>query len=115
MTPLTWLDASGRRRPALACWTCGCEVAPKRMLGHLLLMSTLLVGCATPSAPLPAPPAPRVSREYTSTADLLTDVVGKIHDQYVDSVSVGRLTIQAIQRLETLVPGGVIQVVAVGS
>jgi hypothetical protein len=27
MTPLTWLDAHGRRPPTLACWTCGREVA----------------------------------------------------------------------------------------
>jgi hypothetical protein len=25
MTPPTWLDAHGRRRPTLACWTCGRE------------------------------------------------------------------------------------------
>jgi hypothetical protein len=30
MTPPTWLDAAGRRRPRLACWTCGREVAPMR-------------------------------------------------------------------------------------
>ena len=30
MTPPTWLDAHGRRRGALACWTCGREVAPMR-------------------------------------------------------------------------------------
>src|SRR5262245_6791644 len=90
-----------------------------RTLGHLFLMSALLVGCAPASTPTSAPPslppAPKVSREYTSTADLLTDIVGKIHERYVDSVSVGRLAIQAIKRLETLAPGGVIQVVAVGS
>src|SRR5215471_17905968 len=28
MTPPTWLDAQARRRPRLACWTCGREVAP---------------------------------------------------------------------------------------
>jgi hypothetical protein len=31
MTPPTWLDAHGRRRPTLACWTCGREVAPMRL------------------------------------------------------------------------------------
>src|SRR5262245_16872791 len=30
MTPPTWLDAHGCRRPTLACWTCGREVAPMR-------------------------------------------------------------------------------------
>jgi hypothetical protein len=30
VTPPTWLDASGRRRPTLACWTYGREVAPIR-------------------------------------------------------------------------------------
>ena len=30
MTPPTWLDASGRRRPTLACWTCGRKVTPMR-------------------------------------------------------------------------------------
>src|SRR5215470_17387432 len=30
MTPPPWLDAHGRRRPRLACWTCGREVAPMR-------------------------------------------------------------------------------------
>jgi hypothetical protein len=30
MTPPTWLDAQGRRRPTLACWTCGRAVAPMR-------------------------------------------------------------------------------------
>src|SRR5690349_10086494 len=30
MTPPTWLDASGRPTPRLACWTCGREVAPMR-------------------------------------------------------------------------------------
>jgi hypothetical protein len=30
VTPPTWLDAFGRRRPTLACWTCGREVAPMR-------------------------------------------------------------------------------------
>jgi len=29
LTP-TWLDATGRRRPSRACWTCGREVAPMR-------------------------------------------------------------------------------------
>jgi hypothetical protein len=29
MTPPIWLDAAGRRRPTLACWTCGREVAPR--------------------------------------------------------------------------------------
>jgi len=27
MTPPTWLDAQGRRRPTLVCWTRGPEVA----------------------------------------------------------------------------------------
>jgi hypothetical protein len=26
VTPPTWLDTRGRRRPTLACWTCGREV-----------------------------------------------------------------------------------------
>ena len=30
MTPPTWVDAPGRRRPTLACWTFGREVAPMR-------------------------------------------------------------------------------------
>jgi len=30
MTPPTWLDASGRCRPTLACWTYGREAAPMR-------------------------------------------------------------------------------------
>jgi hypothetical protein len=30
VTPPTWLYTAGRRRPALACWTCGREVAPMR-------------------------------------------------------------------------------------
>src|SRR5262245_32368703 len=29
-TPPTWLDAHGRRRPTLACWTFGRQVAPMR-------------------------------------------------------------------------------------
>jgi hypothetical protein len=33
VTPPTWLDAAGRRRPTLACWTCGREVAPMRYQG----------------------------------------------------------------------------------
>jgi putative ABC transport system substrate-binding protein len=30
MNPPIWLDAAGRPRPTLACWTCGREVAPMR-------------------------------------------------------------------------------------
>src|SRR5262245_47123094 len=30
MTPPTWLEPHGRRRPTLACWTGGREVAPMR-------------------------------------------------------------------------------------
>jgi hypothetical protein len=33
VTPPTWLDAHGRRRPTLACWMYGCEVAPIRLRG----------------------------------------------------------------------------------
>src|SRR5262249_42106111 len=43
MTPPTWLDAQGRRRPTLACWTCGREIAPMRYraedLRHFLLLA----------------------------------------------------------------------------
>ena len=31
-----WLDAHGHRRPTLACWTCGREVAPMRFRGAAL-------------------------------------------------------------------------------
>jgi hypothetical protein len=31
VTPPTWLDAQGRRRPTLACWTCGRETASMRL------------------------------------------------------------------------------------
>jgi hypothetical protein len=31
MVPPSWLDASGRRLPTLACWTCGRETAPMRL------------------------------------------------------------------------------------
>jgi hypothetical protein len=30
LTPPTWVDAAGRRRQPLACWTCGRAVAPMR-------------------------------------------------------------------------------------
>ena len=36
MIPPIWLDAQGRPRPKLACWTCGGEVALMRFrAGHL--------------------------------------------------------------------------------
>src|SRR5262245_61342236 len=97
-------------------------------MNTLVLRATLvgacLVGCATPStlpptrpaATAPSPsPASMASPEYPSTAALLTDVVGKIHEQYVVNVSVERLTILGIQGLETLGPRGVIQVMDEGS
>src|SRR5262249_40273909 len=31
VTPPTWLDAAGRRRPTLAWWVCGRKVAPMRL------------------------------------------------------------------------------------
>jgi hypothetical protein len=61
MTPPIWLDAHGRRRPTLACWTCGREVAPMRFrasdLGHTgwTPPETLLMpdwcGCSTEYLP----------------------------------------------------------------
>src|SRR5262245_19530117 len=38
MTPPAWLDASGRRRPTLACWTCAAT---------LVALAWIQVGCAT--------------------------------------------------------------------
>jgi hypothetical protein len=62
MTPPTWLDAHGRRRPTLACWTCGREVAPMRLRGSDLERTgwrppeTLLMpdwcGCSTEYLPV---------------------------------------------------------------
>ena len=64
MTPPTWLDAQGRRRPALACWTCGREVAPMRFRADDLRRQgwappqTLQIpdwcGCSTEYLPVPA-------------------------------------------------------------
>ena len=34
MSPPTWLDAAGRPRAGLACWTCGREVTPMRFRGN---------------------------------------------------------------------------------
>jgi len=34
MTPPTWLDAHGRRRSKLACWTCGREGTGIIVLGE---------------------------------------------------------------------------------
>src|SRR5215470_11306146 len=63
MTPPTWLDAAGRRRPTLACWTCGREVAPMRFRGADLRPhgwappQTLQIpdwcGCSTEYLPVP--------------------------------------------------------------
>jgi hypothetical protein len=62
MTPPTWLDAAGRRRPTLACWICGREVAPMRLrAGELQRMGwtppeTRLIpdwcGCSTEYLPV---------------------------------------------------------------
>ena len=64
MTPPTWLDAHGRRRPMLACWTCGREVAPMRFRADDLRRQgwappqTLQIpdwcGCSTEYLPVPA-------------------------------------------------------------
>jgi hypothetical protein len=64
MTPPTWLDAQGRRRRTLACWTCGREVAPMRFLASDLHPhgwrppQTLQIpdwcGCSTEYLPVPA-------------------------------------------------------------
>ena len=63
MTPPTWLDAHGRRRPTLACWTCGREVAPMRFRAADLRRhgwappQTLQIpdwcGCSTEYLPVP--------------------------------------------------------------
>jgi hypothetical protein len=63
MTPPTWLDAAGRRRPTRARWTCGREVAVMRMrTEHLrphgwLPGRTLFIpgwcGCTTEYVPVP--------------------------------------------------------------
>jgi hypothetical protein len=63
MTPPTWLDAHGRRRPTLACWTCGREVAPMRFRAEHLRphgwqpLRTLRIpdwcGCSTEYLPVP--------------------------------------------------------------
>jgi|SRR4029450_3565859 hypothetical protein len=62
MTPPIWLDAQGRRRPTLACWTCGREVAPMRLRASDLrrlgweLPETRLIpdwcGCSTEYLPV---------------------------------------------------------------
>src|SRR5262245_1029349 len=83
-----------------------------RLLGHPVLLSVLLFGCATASPP---PSTPTVSREPASTADLLADTLGKIQQQYIENVSVGRLTTQALRGLEALAPSGAIRVVEVGN
>jgi hypothetical protein len=64
VTPPTWLDASGRRRPTLACWTCGRESAPMRLRADDLRRQgwappqTLQIpdwcGCSTEYLPVPA-------------------------------------------------------------
>ena len=63
MTLPTWLDAQGRRRPTLACWTCGREVAPMRFRAADLRphgwqpLQTLQIpdwcGCSTEYLPVP--------------------------------------------------------------
>jgi class 3 adenylate cyclase len=63
VTPPSWLDATGRRRPTRACWTCGREVAVMRMRAeHLrphgwLPGRTLHIpawcGCTTEYVPVP--------------------------------------------------------------
>ena len=42
MTPPTWLDADGRRRPTQACWTCGRDGVFTRVL-YLILLTTLFI------------------------------------------------------------------------
>ena len=63
MTPPIWLDASGRRRPTRACWTCGREVAVMRMRAEHLrphgwqpgrtLHIPAWCGCSTEYLPVP--------------------------------------------------------------
>jgi hypothetical protein len=63
MTPPTSLDSAGRRRPTLACWTCGREVAPMRFRADDLRphgrrpSQTLQIpdwcGCSTEYLPIP--------------------------------------------------------------
>ncbi len=63
MSPPTWLDASGRRQPSLACWTCGREAAPMRFRAADLRQhgwtppQTLQIpdwcGCSTEYLPVP--------------------------------------------------------------
>jgi hypothetical protein len=63
MMPPTWLDAHGRRRSTLACWTCGREVAPMRFRAADLRRhgrlpgQTLQIpnwcGCSTKYLPVP--------------------------------------------------------------
>ena len=64
MVPPTWLDAAGRLRPTLACWTCGREVAPLQFRADDLRRhgwappQTLQIpswcGCSTEYLPVPA-------------------------------------------------------------
>src|SRR5262245_1413291 len=92
-----------------------------RLLGHSALVSALLVGCATAgSGPAPtaspspaAPPASTVSCEPALAADVLADAVCKVHQQYIESVSVARLTMYALRGVEAVAPGGAIRVVEV--
>jgi len=59
-----WLDAAGRRRPTLACWTCGREVPPLQFRVDGLRRQgwappqTLQIpswcGCSTEYVPVPA-------------------------------------------------------------
>jgi hypothetical protein len=63
MTPPIWLDATGRRRPTRACWTCGREVAEMRFRAEHLWphgwspFQTLHIpdwcGCSTEYLPVP--------------------------------------------------------------
>jgi len=63
VTPPVFLDASGGRRPTLACWTCGREIAPMRFRAEDLCPhgwqpgQTLQIpdwcGCSTEYLPIP--------------------------------------------------------------
>jgi hypothetical protein len=63
MTPPTWLDTTNRRRPTLACWTCGRETAPMRFRADdlrrqgwappLTLQIPDWCGCSTEYLPVP--------------------------------------------------------------
>ena len=64
MVPPIWLDATGRRRQPLACWTCGRETAPMRLHADdfhwqgwtppQTLQIPEWCGCSTEYLPVPA-------------------------------------------------------------